>query len=297
LHLTEGTELVTITLAPNTIAALFDDFELVEGMRLPQIMSFKSKEAQAMVGKSFTPPDLTGAQTTVTYTSSNTDVAEVNTNTGAVNIKAAGKTTITANAAATDGYFAGTASYNIIVSKAISGYSFTFTEALFNHSISESEIYLVSPNGSELFWDYSAVPVNASNKVYCDFDETKGLQFGDNTQKTALSSSSSSCTELTFSTNNEYPYEREIDRIVVNTSGGKGAAIWKETEAKISVSVNGVNYGTETTITSTPTDIEFNCPVGNPQKGKIVIKWTQPSENAQAIYWKSIQIHDYIIIN
>ena len=297
LHLTEDTELVTITLAPNTIAALFDDFGLVEGMRLPQIMSFSQKEAQAMVGKSFTPPTLDGAQTTVTYTSSNTEVAEVNASTGAVTIKAAGKTTITADAAATAGYFAGTASYNIIVSEAISGYSFTFTDALFNHSNSESEIWLVSPNGSELFWDYSAVPVNASNKVYCDFDETKGLQFGDNTQKTAASSYSSSCTELTFSTNDEYPYEREIDKIVVNTSGGKGAAIWKETVAKISVSVNGVNYGTETTITSTPTDIEFNCPVGNPQKGKIVIKWTQPLENAQAIYWKSIQIHDYIIIN
>ena len=54
----------------------------------------------------------------VTYSSSNTNVATVNENTGEVTIKKAGVTTITAQAAETDEYFQASASYTLNVSKA-----------------------------------------------------------------------------------------------------------------------------------------------------------------------------------
>ena len=55
---------------------------------------------------------------TVTYSSSNADVATVNESTGEVTILKAGKTTITAAATATDDYAAATQSYTLTVNKA-----------------------------------------------------------------------------------------------------------------------------------------------------------------------------------
>jgi len=62
-------------------------------------------------------PTLSGntGKGTVTYTSSNTSVATINASTGVVTAKAAGKTTITANIAANNGYCEGTATAQITV--------------------------------------------------------------------------------------------------------------------------------------------------------------------------------------
>lgn len=86
-----------------------------------QTLSFDQQSYTAEVGDEFTAPTLKGAQTTVTYKSSNTDVATVDETTGAVTIVAAGTTTITATAAETDEYYGATASYTLEVTAPATG--------------------------------------------------------------------------------------------------------------------------------------------------------------------------------
>ena len=79
-------------------------------------LDFKTKQYNLYVGVEFTAPTLEAPEgLTVTYESSNTNVAEVNAETGAVTIKAAGEATITASWEATDTYTAGSTSYTITV--------------------------------------------------------------------------------------------------------------------------------------------------------------------------------------
>ena len=305
LHLEDATELVTVTLtASGTWGIRLDDFELVEGTILPQIMSFSQQETQAMVGKSFTPPTLTGDQTTVTYTSSNTEVAEVNASTGAVTIKAAGKTTITANAAATAGYFAGTASYVINVSAPVLGYSYTFTENIFGgtYTNSAADIRLYDANENLVVWKFSATPYTSGFSVANLYDETKGQGFGADASNTNEANPRTSCKEITLSTDgdNYGHYENKVEKIVLNVCGGGGKVMsdygLNSQYTDITVTVNDVQYGDTQTSPENPTDLTFACPEGTePQSGEIVIYWKVRIIGGQAkvIYLKSIQIHDY----
>ena len=91
-------------------------------------MAFSPTSASATMGESFTAPTLTTDPDglTVTYSSSNTNVATVNSSTGAVTLVAAGETTITATFAGNDSYNNGSASYTLTVSAASSGSSNEF---------------------------------------------------------------------------------------------------------------------------------------------------------------------------
>lgn len=83
-------------------------------------MTFSSATATATVGEDFTEPTLstTPAGLTVTYSSSDTNVATVDFSTGEVTLVAAGTTTITATFAGNDSYNGGTASYTLTVNAA-----------------------------------------------------------------------------------------------------------------------------------------------------------------------------------
>ena len=81
-------------------------------------LSFPQATYTAQMGTSFTAPELGGVTTGVKYKSSDTGVATVNEDTGAINLVAAGTTTITASADATDEYAAGSAQYTLTVSAA-----------------------------------------------------------------------------------------------------------------------------------------------------------------------------------
>lgn len=305
LHLEDATELVIVTLtASGTWGIRLDDFELVEGTILPQIMSFSQQETQAMVGKSFTPPTLNGAETTVTYTSSNTDVAEVNASTGAVTIKAAGKTTITADAVATDDYFAGTASYVINVSALVVGYSYTFTNNIFGGTYTNSadDIRLYDANENLVVWKFSATPYTSGFSVANLYNETKGQGFGADASNTNEANPRTSCKQITLSTDgdNYGHYENKVEKIVLNVCGGGGKVMSEgylnSQYTDITVTVNGVQYGTTQISPENPTDLTFACPEGtDPQSGEIVINWKVRNKGGQAkvIYLKSIQIHDY----
>ncbi len=83
---------------------------------------------------------------TVTYTSSNPAVATVDAD-GKVTIKGAGKTTITANGAATGNYGAATASYELTVNKGDAGLSFSASTASAVVGSDFTEPTLSNPNG------------------------------------------------------------------------------------------------------------------------------------------------------
>lgn len=81
------------------------------------ILSFPEASYKVVFGKEFTAPELTINSTgAVTYSSSDPEVATVDATTGAVTVTGMGKTVITANSAENDEYYAGTASYTLIVS-------------------------------------------------------------------------------------------------------------------------------------------------------------------------------------
>ena len=100
-----------------------DEFYVYTGpkpkVKKNQIISFPKASYECYVGESFTAPepDLTGVHTTVTYSSSEEQVAAVDPSTGEVNIKAAGTTTITATAAGTEEYYEKSAYYTLTVNK------------------------------------------------------------------------------------------------------------------------------------------------------------------------------------
>lgn len=81
-------------------------------------LAFATANYMVKLGVLFTAPTITNPHSlSVTYASSNTDVATVNPSTGAVTINAAGKAEITASSAETETYKAGSAKYTICVTE------------------------------------------------------------------------------------------------------------------------------------------------------------------------------------
>ncbi len=90
----------------------------VEDRKLSQSLSFAKGSLDATMGSAVTGLTVNGAQTTVTYTSSNTAIATVDASTGAITLVGAGNTTITATAAENDEYSSASASYILTVAAA-----------------------------------------------------------------------------------------------------------------------------------------------------------------------------------
>ena len=90
-------------------------------------LSYNPAEFTITIGDDFTAPEVNKPEDyngTITYSSDNTDVAEVNSTTGEIIIKAVGEANITASGTETEHYAAATASYKITVNKKASAVSF-----------------------------------------------------------------------------------------------------------------------------------------------------------------------------
>ena len=88
-------------------------------------LQFPEKEYRVAVNGTFTAPQLTNPDNVpVTYSSSNTEVAEVNASTGAVTLHKAGTAIITAAFAGNDDFKAASVSYTLIVQKISAAISF-----------------------------------------------------------------------------------------------------------------------------------------------------------------------------
>lgn len=87
----------------------------------PAGLSYSVNSFSVAVGGKFEAPELTNPNNlTVAYSSSDTNVAEVDAATGAVTVKGAGKTVITASSEETEEFAAGSASYELSVVKSAS---------------------------------------------------------------------------------------------------------------------------------------------------------------------------------
>lgn len=87
--------------------------------QMPRNLAFSASTANATVGQDFTEPTLTGNKTDdVTYSSSNTEVATVDAESGNVTLVAAGTTTIKATAPETSEFQGDDVSYTLTVSEA-----------------------------------------------------------------------------------------------------------------------------------------------------------------------------------
>ena len=92
-------------------------------------LSYNPTEYTITIGDDFTAPEVNKPEDyngTITYTSDNDAVAEVDATTGEVNIKEVGEANITASGTETEHYAAATASYKITVNKKTSAVSFAY---------------------------------------------------------------------------------------------------------------------------------------------------------------------------
>ena len=106
-----------------SITVTFDD----GGSQTITTVSFPQEVYTITFGDSFSAPVPSCNSTgTKTYTSSNTNVAEVNSSTGELTIKKAGNTTITLNVAENASYTSGSASYDLIVKGVVEDGIFDF---------------------------------------------------------------------------------------------------------------------------------------------------------------------------
>lgn len=129
-----------------------------------QILSFPQESYEVILGETFTAPTVTGAQTTVTYSSSDAEVATVDATSGAVQILSAGEVTITATACSDDTYNEGSASYTISI---IDPHDALTTVAAIYEASAEAGNYMVTFDN----WVVSGVK---DNNVYVT-DGTKGF--------------------------------------------------------------------------------------------------------------------------
>lgn len=110
--------LASNSVGDNVKPALYKYVEGPDPAPAAQTLSFSPTSVTGTAGRTVTPPTLSGAQTTVTYSSDTPAVATVNATTGALTLIAEGTATITATAAAENGYASATASYTVTVNAA-----------------------------------------------------------------------------------------------------------------------------------------------------------------------------------
>lgn len=127
-------------------------------------LQFSKTECTVKLGEDFEPPILSGETEGVTYSSSNSEVAVVDANTGFVEIKGVGVTTITATAEATETLNDGTASYVLTVID-YNTITFDFTK----QSSIESMGFVVSvsqdPIVSNIYLDEVKIEGSATNQT------------------------------------------------------------------------------------------------------------------------------------
>lgn len=126
-----------------------------------QNLLFSTTSTEVYLGDSFEEPTLSGAMTNVTYSSSNSSVAEVNPTTGEIYILNAGTTIITATAEADDTYNTANASYTLTVKLTEDIFDFTtpttygyevskeLPEAIVDNKITQGVVSMSATHGNE----------------------------------------------------------------------------------------------------------------------------------------------------
>ena len=134
--------------------------------KLPAELSFGNYEPTVYVGADFTPPTLTNPHgLTMVYSSSDENVATVNSSTGEVTIVGKGMATITASTIGDDNYAADDISYNIMAQRHTADLAFNEPTAWAKIGTAFTPPTLSNPYKLTLTWtssDKTAATVNAS---------------------------------------------------------------------------------------------------------------------------------------
>ena len=163
----EGTVTITATIADTQYAGSAS-YQLTISKN-DSGLAFASTTATTTYGDDFTPPALTNTHSlTVSYSSSNTAVAKVDINTGAVTILKAGAATITASFGGNSTYEACHTSYLLTVEKAAATLSFDQTEVEAKVGDTFTPSLTVSPTGLDIKYstsDRTVAHINYEGKV------------------------------------------------------------------------------------------------------------------------------------
>ena len=173
-----GTGTVTATGKGSYSGTLSKTFTI--GKASPTLSFASSSVSKNTTDSAFTNTLTKKTDGTVTFSSSNTSVATVNSSSGLVTIKGAGNTTITANAASGTNYIAGSASYTLTVTKPVtSAYqwgrdNWNFTNSRYDGFTSGQ--YISQINSSYV----NRLKANLTNNEYrCIFDLEDGWIYDD----------------------------------------------------------------------------------------------------------------------
>ncbi len=241
-----------------------------------QTLTFPNATETATIGGDpFISPTVSGANTTVTYSSSNTGVATVNPTSGEVTLVSAGTTTITATAEETDQYYSATASYTLnVVKKAQNLY---FDDPTVTKDVSDAP-FTITVNGAQ---PDATVTYSSSNEAVAKVDNnglvtlqgatgTANITANATETATHASGSASYTLNVTDSSSPSVSYEPEVtwtlgpDAAYDNTSTGNNK--------QYATAVNGIavanllklgksaagGYAT-VTIPAGATSLEFYC--------------------------------------
>ena len=160
-----GTTTITATFAGNATykpAEVSYDLNVTE--KTPHGLAYATAEVEKLTtDAAFTNTLTNGNSLTVSYSSSATGVATVNSSTGEVTIKGAGSTTITATFAGDDDYEEGSASYTLTVSKATPTLSFASASATLREGEAFAGNALTNPASLTVSYTSSATSVAMVN--------------------------------------------------------------------------------------------------------------------------------------
>ena len=137
-----------------------------------QTVSFTEASVTKVYGDAdFTNKATAAGSATITYSSSNTNVATINASTGVVTIRGAGTTTITATAAATTNYNAGSKTYQLTVNKANQTVTFDDKAPFFKFDYGEEGFSNIASSST----DEATISYASSDKNVATVDNDGGI--------------------------------------------------------------------------------------------------------------------------
>jgi len=198
-----GTAVITAAYAGNTTyngSSGSYTLNVADG-RTATTMSFPSSSYDAVMGEAFTSPVATLSPSdagSVTYSSSNTAAAKVNSSTGEVELVGVGTTTISATYAGNSIYKGSSASYTLNVVGASGGSSYTWDLSTNSYSSASADQVVWTSDFATMTADKAGSQTNANNYLGGDSNNRSSSRFYTNSTVTIAPSSGYKITSIVF---------------------------------------------------------------------------------------------------
>ena len=231
------TETIDITITnTNSSNCRADNFILKAGTKTFQSLSFASPsvnwtiDTDCTIGSATAGQTISGANSTVTYTSSDPTVATVNSSTGAITPLKAGSTTITASAIEDGSNWAASASYGLTIAEAGGGSSstatFTFADLGFSSGSALSTVSSDDDDNTDITLSF-AQNDGANGPIY--HSTGKGARLYN---KNSLTVSGGTITSIVFT------YASGYDKTLTPSAGSYSDGTWTGSAASVTLTNN-----------------------------------------------------------